>query len=228
MATLAIQYKLDNDYTDNSGNSNTLTAQGSGNSFSTSIKIVGTHSLQLNGSGYASKNTQSGVTTGNADRSFGGWVYLSSFGTLQIPFYMGTQSSNQAVTLYNDTSTSITIDQNGVGNTAVFTISENSANTWYWWWVEYTAGTKTYQLYINNVSKGSSAVPSNSNLTFGTPGLALGAAGDSIAGNNKVTGNLDDWRVYNGVTSAGERATIYAEGIQAIASNGGSFLFNLV
>lgn len=220
MATLAAHWKFENDYNDSSGNGNNLTAQGSGNTFSNSLKKVDTYSLQLDGNGYAIKNTQSGITTGNADRSFGGWIYLSSFGSLQIPFYMGTQASNQAVTIYNDTSTSVTIDQNGVGNTVVFTITENSANTWYWWWIEYTSGTKTYQFYINNVSKGSQAIASNSNLTFGTPGLAVGSGGDSIAGSFKVTGNLDDWRVYNGVTNSSERAAIYAQGISTLSTAG--------
>ena len=220
MATLAAHWKFDNDYTDSSGNGNDLTAQGSGNSFSSSIRKVGPYSLQLNGSGYASRNTQSGITTGNADRSFGGWIYLSTFSTLQIPLYLGTQASNQAVTFYNDTSTSVTVDQ-GVGTTPIsFSIPENSANTWYWWWFEYTSSSKTYQFYINNVSKGSQAYGANSNLTFGTPGIALGAAGDSAAGNNKTTGNLDDWRVYNGVTTSNERAAIYALGNQ----NSGFFM----
>jgi hypothetical protein len=223
MATLAAQWKFDNNYSDSSGNANTLTAAGSGNIFSTTRK-QGTHSLQLNGSGYASKATQSGITTGNADRSFGGWINLSTFATLQIPIYMGTQAANQALTIYNSTSTQVTIDQNGGGNTVAFTISENSANTWYWWWVEYTSGTKTYQFYIDNVSKGSSAIATNSNLTFGTPGLALGAAGDSSAGGSPLTGYLDDWRVYNGVTSAGERAAIMAEAVLTYDVNG-SFAF---
>ena len=208
MAELISHWKFDNDYVDDPG-TNDLTEGGTGNSFSTSVKRVGTHSLQLNGSGYGKDTSISGLPTGNADMSFGGWVYIADpTSSSQVLISGGTLIAGQCVSIYSSSATTIHVDSFSVGWDLSFTVSTISPNTWYWWWVQYTASTKTFELFINNVSQGGQALPGNLNLTFGS--IEIG--GFFELDNLRLTGNIDDVRWYSGVTSEAERNAIYFEG----------------
>lgn len=212
MATLVSQWSLENNYTDTGGNSNDLAAAGSGNSFSTSIVKKGTYSLQLNGSGYASKTSGiAGITGGNADRSMGGWMYLTTAANVNASMFVGENVASQGFLIINLNATTIRVDLQS--DALSFTVPAMSNSTWYHVWVQYSSASKTSDLYLNNVqsSSGAQAHASNSNLVANK--IYLGA--DNGA-SNLLTGNLDGMRYYNGVTSAAERLAIYEEGLATI------------
>lgn len=200
------RYKLENGYTDSTG-SNDLAAAGSGNSFSTSIVKRGTYSLQLNGSGYASKTSGvSGITGANADRSMGGFFYSNTASAVESIMAVGNASPSQGFTIIKLSATTIRVDL--YADALGFTVPTLSNNTWYWCWVQYTASGAVSDLYLDNVqsSSGAQAHAGNSNLV--TNHIYLGTNDDA----NPVldlTGNLDDMRIWNGVTSAGDRTSIF-------------------
>lgn len=207
MATLVSHFKFDNDYTDFLGNNN-LAANGSGNAFSTAIRKVGAYSLSLNGSGQARKTSNfATISTGNADLSFGGWYNLAGYSARQQLIDFGTVTGSQQWLLYIDNSTTISLELRGA-QTKTWTPSALATSTWYWFWIEYTATSKVATLYIDNVSQGDLTFTSTPNITAGP----IYVGGNDINGDN-ITGNLDDLRIYNGVTTSGERAAIYSEGI---------------
>jgi hypothetical protein len=205
MATLVSQYKFVGDYTDSQGTNN-LAAGGSGNSFSNSIFITGGVSLSLNGSGDAEKT--SGVTsisTGNSDLSFGGWLYPNSFNANHVILEFGTHSNFNAfqMTITNiGASMSLTIygiEQKNISYSV-------PTGVFHWYWIEYTASSKTFQFYVDNVSQGTSSA-------FGNTVNIINAAliiGRDAAGGNAQNGYFNDWRIYNGVTSPVERQLIFS------------------
>ncbi len=215
MATLVSQYRFENGYTDTQGNDD-MAAGGSGNTFSTSTVKEGTYSLAVNGSGWATKTTNfATITTGNADRSMGGWWYRPNFAANDPFIAIGPATALNAYQFRQNNSTTFLIDL--YTDQVSITVSAPSANTWFWCWCEYTASTKTSQFYINNVSQGSSAHASNSNLSAGK--INVGYSFDNSTANDNGT-FFDDVRIYNGVTTSGERSTIFNVG-----ANSGFFNF---
>lgn len=111
------------------------------------------------------------------------------------------------------TTTSIRVDLQS--DALSFTVPALVNNTWYWIWTEYTAGTKSSRLYVNNVesSSGSQAHTGNSNLTFGVINVGADQANGNLAPANS---NFDDFRIWSGVTSASDRLTLYQAGLNSI------------
>lgn len=208
MATLVSQWLFDNAYTDSNSGTNDLVANGTGNSFVTSPKAKGTHSLQLDGNGGALKNSGgTGWNTGNVDVSFGGWLYhTTSVGGAVILEY-GSGSNGQTWAGYTQSSSQFTLENLAV-ESQTWTVSI-SANTFNWYWLEYTAGTKVCVLYLDNVSQGSKTfVGASINIQAGKC-----TVGEAFGGALGLVGNVDDTRLYNGVTSAAERDTIYGAAV---------------
>src|SRR3990167_5768750 len=83
MATLVSKFTLDNTYNDDTANANHLLAAGTGNAFNI-FNRKGSYSLDTNGSGFAQRTCViTGINTGNANRSFGGWINSSSIASVQ-------------------------------------------------------------------------------------------------------------------------------------------------
>lgn len=203
-AVLVSHWPFDNAYTDTNASTNDLVAEGTGNSFSTTIVKKGTHSLQLNGSGDAIKS--SGATswnTGNSDFSVGGWLDWTTTIGVGVLVGFGSGSNGQTIFLYSSDATTITLE-NLVTESQSWTVSSMSQSVWYWYWIEYTAGTKTAVLYLNNTAQGSKVFSSTFNVQAGK--CSVGA---NFSTGGRVTGNIDDVYLYNGITTAAERAALF-------------------
>ena len=204
--TLISHFKFDNNLEDFVG-SNDMTAGGSGNSFSTTIKKYGTHSLQLNGSGWARKASQTGVDTGNSDISFGGWIYPTTAANVESLGSLGVNSAINNSCLWMTKLNATTIRVDLASDALSFTVPAMSNTTWYHVWCEYVASTKTSSLYLNNALSSSGAQAHGANLALNaTTDIQIGVDPDD---NSAFTGNMDDWRFYNGITTAAQRAAIY-------------------
>lgn len=198
------KWLLENDYTDYYANNN-LAAQGSGNTFSSVISKQGQYSLQLNGSGAAFKAGMAGINTGNADRSMGGWFYPNTGSAVAGIMAVGSDLASQGFTIIKLDATHIRVDLQS--DALSFTVPTVANNTWYWVWVQYTASTKTSDLYLNNVQSSSGAQAHAGNSNLGTNNILLGL---DIGVSNNLIGNLDDCRYWNGVTTAAERSHIFS------------------
>lgn len=217
MATLISRWTFDNTYNDAVG-SNNLSAGGSGNTFSSSTRVVGNYSLVLNGSGNArNTGTFSGINTGNTDASFGGWFNLNDFNARRMLLAFGGVSDNNQWSFYINSASSISLEIRG-HDVKTWTPTFTTGN-WYWAWIQYTASTKVEELFFNNVSQGTFTITDTPNITAGPIYIGsddgLGAA---------CNGYLDDFRIYNGVTTSTDRLSIYNAGNQA----GGAFLYNFM
>lgn len=202
---------LNNNYLDSLPAFNDLAEAGTGNSFSTSIVKRGSHSLQLDGAGYASKTSAiTEITGGNADRSMGGFFYSTTAINVEAVMFVGQNTASQGFLIIKLSGTTIRVDLQS--DALSFTVPALSNATWYWVWVEYTAATKTSDLYLDNVqsSSGAQAHAANSNLV--TNNIYFGA---DAGASNLFIGNLDQFNYYNGVTTAGERAAIFTEATMA-------------
>ena len=214
--SLVSHYKFENDYADSVG-SNTLSAAGSGNSFSTALKNRGAYSLQMDGSGWAIKTGQTGFGSGNIDLSFGGWGYFTTGSRIETIGGFGVNSAINSSCIWSLklSATSIRIDL--ASDALAYTVPSISDTTWYWWWVQYTASTKTSDLYLNNTQSSSGAQTHSTNLNLNaTTDINVAVDPD---GSNSIIGNVDDWRAYNSVTTAAERLGIYVESSASVLLN---------
>ena len=213
MAAEISRWKFDNDYLDaNTTNANDLSAGGSGNSFGATIKQVGTYSLKFNGSGYATRTaTINGVSaiTGNQDNSYGGWIYFQS-GESSLMMW-GTNAVSQGYEIRIISATSIRVSLQGEDKN--ITVTSMATNTWHWVWVEYTASTKTFELYLNNVSQNTAVLTATPNIAFGK--INVGADFNDLSNPPNNT-QYDDMRLWSGVTAAGDRTAIFNAGSESI------------
>ena len=140
MATLVSKFTLDNTYNDDTANANHLLAAGTGNAFNI-FNRKGSYSLDTNGSGFAQRTgVITGINTGNANRSFGGWINSSSIASVQSLIFLGTNTASQGHLIIILSATSIRVDlQSDLVN---FTVPTMVNNRWYWVWTEYTAANK--------------------------------------------------------------------------------------
>lgn len=198
------RWNLENGYTDSVG-TNDLAAGGTGNSFSTTIVKQGGYSLQTNGSGYAAKTSGiTGITGGNADRSMGGWFYSNTANSVEAIQFVGQDTASQGFLIIKLSNIAIRVDLQA--DALSFAVPALADNTWYWVWVQYTAATKTSDLYLNNVqsSSGAQAHAGNSNLVVNN--IYLGA---SNSASSLLTGNHDQRSYWNGVTTAADRQALF-------------------
>lgn len=195
MATLISQWRFENGYTDSVG-SNGMTAAGSGNSFISSDVKEGLFSLSMNGSGYASKSSPAGITTGNADRTMAYWVFYNSVSGYAA--MMGTGGVREDFKATPTSTTTIRMDLGADSGTV--TVPTLVTKRWYHFTHTYTAATKTSAFYLNGVYIGNLVHSGNSALAFGT--VRVGT--NENAGADYLNGYVDDVRVYNGVLTTDE------------------------
>ena len=206
MATLVSHFTFDNTLNDAVG-SNTLSNVGTGQSFSDSVFRKGTHALSLDGSGFVRKASQTGINTGNADLSFGGWFRPTTATDVDCLGALGVNSgiNNSCLWMTKLSATVIRVDL--ASDALSFTVPAMSNATFYWVWCEYTAASKTSALYLDNTISSSGAQAHAANLALNaTTDIQIGGDPDD---NSIFTGYMDDWRFYNGVTSEAERTAIY-------------------
>lgn len=224
-ATLSALYEFENsDYADWSGYDNTLTAQGSGNSFGAGK--VGSVALVLNGSGYANNTAPTNIPTGNNPYSFALWVNVNNAPGGGVVY--------QLVTIGNTSGTgSITLDYRDSAGTKQLRVGTNSASmlvattltpgTWYHIVGIYnTSGTPL--LYLNGVSQTLSGSSSVANVA--TARITIGALYD---GTLKADVKFDNVRIYPSVLSSGNVTTIYNSGTgeAGVSSNTALVVLNI-
>lgn len=230
MATLtSAWYKFENDYTDggSEGNGLTLTALGSGNSFTTGK--VGSYCLDGNGSGAARRTTATGIASGDVSISMSAWIMLDALpsGAYWTLFGLGSVGvvRGQIRVWYAD-----------VGGTKELTVSAGDKNlqyfttlstgTWYHVACTYTSGTKAIVLYLNGSQVASGTATTAANLTYDTNG-AVEALCDGQAGPVGTTnGRIDDFRIYEAVLTAAEVTELYNGGAGTSSELGASSATN--
>lgn len=204
MATLVSRWLFENGYTDTTTN-NDLSAGGSGNSFDTTHKKEGTYSLLLNGSGYAEDTSVTGIATGNADRSVAFWFRPTAISGYIFGLGTGTDQQQFVALLNGANDIRLQLWASDVNLTSLPTTI--TVDTWFHFIWTYTASNKTSELFIDNVTQGGGEHATASNLTFGK--IRIG--GQVVDATNLFPGYIDDFRIYDGVLTSGERAAIFAQ-----------------
>jgi hypothetical protein len=189
-ATMPIAHFLfNNDYTDTT-NINNLTAGGTGNSFDNSIKMVGTHSLLVTGSGWATR-ASSNIPLGNADYSESLWIRLNVSNNYNFPLDIGgpTVLGVRSIWYYGHSDGYWQIIRS-LDDWA--TTYHSNAGQWFLLTYTYNASNKLGIFYVNGTYFSNHTFVSNNNLTASQ--IKIGAR---IQDNLGTRSHIDDVRYYN-------------------------------
>lgn len=211
MATREAWFQFENNLLD-SQDGNDLTAIGTNSTFSSTVVQRGGYSRL-----YASAGTSldqkaavlGGIPTGTCDISFGGFLNTGTNAAGGAPISLGVSSANSSRCLWPLILSGTTIRVDLASDSKTFTVPNIAQNTWYWLWIEHSGTSRITNLYIDNVvsTTGPGTHASDMNLEA-TQHLNLGADVDNT---NLFQGYLDHWQVWNGITTAAERETIFIQ-----------------
>lgn len=179
-------WKFENVLTDSSSSARTLTKAAGTTTYTTSAEEGS--GLVLDGSTYFTASDGS-LPTGTNPVSVTSWIQVTSFASSPAYFQYGT-GGGTLFGLSFDTNGHVMF-KNGSTTTQISTTGL-SINTFYYLSVTYD-GTNA-RVYINGSLDKTTAVTVNTSLG-GASGLSLGAL---AGGSNKMTGKLDEFRVYSG------------------------------
>jgi hypothetical protein len=204
-------------YVDSSGNSNTLTAGGTGNSFVQTYAPG--QAISFSGSGYASAASSTGITSGNHDFTQAYWIKVitapASTAT-QTHACFGSSGTRTGPWIgYFNNSGTYQISA-GLGGDTVNFNQTLVLNVWYYIVRTYTASTKTTQVFVNGTSIGSTAHSANAAIS-GT-GISIGRY---FASSDYTIGYIDDYRYFESVLSGGNITTLLNSGNGTNAALGG-------
>lgn len=193
-ANLVSYWKLESNYTDEKGN-NTLTAQGSGNSF---VSAKFNNGLSVNGSGYASV-TSSGMPTGNTSFTAHVWAKFNSAtpAGLNMPISWGNvgSASNQTY-IYENTDGKIHASAGGSAEL----VSTTTVSAGVFYALDLTWDGTNARLYVNGSQEASSTPGSRSGVA-GAVGLGAGVYGTPAF---FMSGVVDDAAVFNRALTSDE------------------------
>lgn len=201
-------WKFNNDYTD-AKNLNNLSAGGSGNTFTTTTKKLGSHAINFSGAGYAQDLSTSSLGTGDINLSWAYWIYLETNTTFLTMAGRGTYNTNLMYSMGGNFHTTDILFADEFSDQVTF---NTGINTHVWTHIVYTynAANDTSTLYKNGVLIGSQAHASGLNIA--NDDLRIGARiGGSPAG--FVDGCMDDVRYYEAVLNQTEIDLIYNSGV---------------
>jgi hypothetical protein len=196
-----VHYKLNEDaanttVTDSSGNGHTGTASTNTEDLADTGKVSG--GFNITGSNKVDAGTDQ---VGTGAFTICCWIKVPSVGTWPRIYSNG---KTQFVIEMDITGITVTSNDSTWVDSAANAIS---TDTWHWVCATRSSG-GLVNLYVDNSLTGSA------DQNAGTPQSATtnGIVGNNSAGNRPLAGILDDFRIYNRVLSADERALIYNSG----------------
>lgn len=199
----AFLYHLNNDYTDASGNGNTLTAAGSGNAFTTSAKL-GSHAHTCDGNGNIRILAGiAGLNTGNANRTFFAFIKPAAIPTngnhlkiVGVGVAAGETSDAQFALRYSNVSNVGRLVFDGGGETVqsnslsgIINVSTYAAIA-----ATYYADNHTVCFWANNATYGCSALSDNQVFSQDSIALCDWMWGD---GSQRWNGQIDEAMMLN-------------------------------
>lgn len=215
-------YALDNVYTDNTTNVNSLTVQGSP-VFNTTAKL-GSHSWQGSGSNqWANKTTPTKMPVGLVDWSVSTWFQKggepASNNVIRlwgIGYALNDVNVKHAGATYLDDAGTKKLQVSGRGYGETFALTLNNS-FWYHWVVTYTASTKVLRFYLNNDLIFTSAalgtgIDMCNNANNGDCVIYLAEATNQINVNTNWKGVIDELGIFNYTLTAADVTALWNSG----------------
>lgn len=172
------------------------------------------------------KASPTGLPTGAGAFSMSCWVKFTNFASARYFYGFGTNSNNNRVTMRCDNSTTLLIDDNGVG-TAFPSVPTMSTGVWYHIVYTYPGSGDIYTLYFNGnlIGTANNTRPPNTGTGF----VGLGTYTNTSTAENLI-GSMDEAGIWNVALTSGEVTQLYNSGAglqYPFTSNTGAF-FNLM
>ena len=205
--------KLDGDAIDYSGNNYTTTWNGAetyttGKQFDLAADFITNRSIQLLDADVWSLDSRDETTICL-------WVKKGTDGTRMSFISKGT-TSNYEWEIRSETNNTISVNiftsagNNYMGTTTTSTVL--SSDGWQHILVTYNKNTPELKIYLNNVNEAID-LTSFGVYTNGSANLRVGERAD---GNNDLTGQIQDVRIYSRILTTDERTAVYNEGLGSI------------